>query len=173
MNHHRPIYLSIGTNMGDRTQNLQAALAGLQHLMQIKKISSIYETAPWGPIQAQPAFYNICVSGDTKLEPIQFLDKSKALEVTIGRLDGLRWGPRLIDIDLLFYENVELITERLIIPHKEVAGRAFVLAPLAEIAPNLLHPTRNKSIQTLMDELPTAEVESVIKLLTPILQAED
>ncbi|MFT5196017.1 MAG: 2-amino-4-hydroxy-6-hydroxymethyldihydropteridine diphosphokinase [Cellvibrionaceae bacterium] len=164
MKSNRPIYLSIGTNLGKRTENLSAALAGLKWFMKIKKISAVYETAPWGPVQDQPSFYNMCVCGETELEPLEFLDKSKGLEAEIGRLDGLRWGPRLIDIDLLFYGDVQLVMERLIIPHKEVTGRAFVLTPLAEIAPDLLHPTLNKSIQTLKGELPPAEIETVAKL---------
>lgn len=162
----RPIYLSIGTNLGERIQNLSAALSGLKSFMVIEKVSAVYETAPWGPVQDQPAFYNICTSGLTELDPLQFLDHCKELEAQIGRLDGLRWGPRLIDIDLLFYGDIELVTQRLIIPHKEVSGRAFVLVPLAEIAPELRHPTLNKSILVLKDELPKAEIATVVKLAT-------
>ena len=168
----RPIYLSIGTNMGDRIHNLNLALTGLRKFMILDKVSAVYETAPWGPIQDQPSFYNICASGKTHLDPHDFLDRSKALEAEIGRLDGLRWGPRLIDVDLLFYEDVKLVSERLIIPHKEVAGRAFVLAPLAEIEPDLRHPVLNQTVQALLNDLPKAEIETVVKLAGPKLQAK-
>ncbi len=163
---HRSIYLSLGTNLGNREENLERALAGLEDMMQLEKISAVYETAPWGPVQDQASFFNLCASGTTQLEPLDFLDAVKELEKTIGRLDGLRWGPRLIDIDLLFYEDVELVTERLIIPHKEVTGRAFVLVPLADIAPNLMHPSVGETIQTLMNKLTQEEIGSVVKTFT-------
>ncbi len=162
----RSIYLSIGTNIGNRKENIDQALTGLLEIMKFEKVSAVYETAPWGPVQDQPSFYNLCASGWTKLSPIAFLDAVKELERTIGRLDGLRWGPRLIDIDLLFYEDVQLISERLIIPHKEVTGRAFVLVPLNEIAPDLSHPALNQSIQDLMAQLPEEELRSVVNSFT-------
>ena len=139
----RSIYLSIGTNIGDREKNIELALKGLGSFMVLENLSAVYETAPWGPVQDQPSFFNLCARGTTKLLPHEFLDAIKKLEKEIGRLDGLRWGPRLIDIDLLFYEDVQLISETLIIPHKEISGRAFVLAPLRDIAPDLIHPVLN------------------------------
>ena len=162
----RKIFLSIGTNIGDREENIKRALDGLLDFMRVEAVSAVYETAPWGPVQEQPSFYNLCASGFTDLEPHNFLDAIKALEKTIGRLDGLRWGPRLIDIDLLFYEDVQLVSERLIIPHKEITGRAFVLVPLEEIAPSLVHPTLNQSVSHLLSQLSAAEIDSVVKSFT-------
>ncbi len=162
----RSIYLSLGTNIGNREENLDRALTGLLEIMSINKVSAVYETAPWGPVQDQPSFFNLCASGQTQLAPIDFLDAVKELERNIGRLDGLRWGPRLIDIDLLFYEDVQLVSERLIIPHKEVTGRAFVLVPLNEIAADLQHPALNQTIHELMGQLPEHELRSVVNSFT-------
>ena len=162
----RSIYLSLGTNIGDREDNLKRAFSGLEEIMTLNSISAVYETAPWGPVQDQPSFFNLCASGQTDLSPHDFLDSVKELEKTIGRLDGLRWGPRLIDIDLLFYEDVQLVSDKLIIPHKEVTGRAFVLVPLCEIAPELQHPETGQSIQELMGQLPEKEINSVVKSFT-------
>ena len=111
-------------------------------------------------------FFQFMREWDYPTRAVRLLDAVKELEKTIGRLDGLRWGPRLIDIDLLFYEDVELVTERLIIPHKEVTGRAFVLVPLADIAPNLMHPSLGETIQTLMNKLTQEEIGSVVKTFT-------
>lgn len=169
----RQIYLSIGTNLGNKTENIQKALAGLKSFMNLDAISSVYETAPWGPVQDQPPFYNLCASGRTMLKPVPLLDQLKVLEQQIGRLKNKRWGARLIDVDLLFYEDMQMVTERLIIPHKQISGRAFVLVPLAEIAPNLTHPQLNVSISVLKYQLPTTELQSVVKLITPNFNDHD
>ncbi|MEM9773890.1 MAG: 2-amino-4-hydroxy-6-hydroxymethyldihydropteridine diphosphokinase [Chloroflexota bacterium] len=169
----RKIYLSLGTNLGDKVDNIQRAIDGLRLFMTFDAISSVYETAPWGPIQDQPSFYNLCASGRTELDPISFLDCIKALEAEIGRLDTERWGARLIDVDLLFYEDVQMVTDRLIIPHKEIAGRAFVLVPLAEIAPDLIHPKLKTDILGLQYQLPKSDLQSVVKLITPNFNDHD
>ena len=162
----RKIFLSIGTNIGDRKKNIEQALDGLLNIMRFEGISAVYETPPWGPVQDQPSFYNLCISGYTNLKPHEFLDAIKDLEKRIGRLDGLRWGPRLIDVDLLFYENVQLVSDRLIIPHKEITGRAFVLIPLNEIAPDLIHPALNQSVSSLLSQLSAADIDPVVKSFT-------
>lgn len=142
------IYLGLGTNLGDRAANLQAAVIGLAKELVITAVSPLYQTAPWG-VTDQPDFINMCLAAETELSPIELLTFIKDLEVEIGRLPSKRWGPRLIDIDLLFYANQILETENLKIPHPELAERAFVLCPLADIAPNFVHPVLRQTIAAL------------------------
>ena len=142
------IYLGLGTNLGDRAANLQAAVIGLAKELVITAVSPLYQTAPWG-VTDQPDFINMCLAAETALSPIELLTFIKDLEVEIGRLPSKRWGPRLIDIDLLFYANQILETENLKIPHPELAERAFVLCPLADIAPNFVHPVLRQTIAAL------------------------
>ena len=142
------IYLGLGTNLVDRAANLQAAVIGLAKELVITAVSPLYQTAPWG-VTDQPDFINMCLAAETALSPIELLTFIKDLEVEIGRLPSKRWGPRLIDIDLLFYANQILETENLKIPHPELAERAFVLCPLADIAPNFVHPVLRQTIAAL------------------------
>ncbi len=97
-------------------------------------MSSLYRTAPWGGVE-QPDYANACAIGTTRLAPIDLLDAIKTIERDLGRVNTVRWGPRVIDIDILFYGEAALEDERLTLPHKELLRRAFVLTPLAEIAP--------------------------------------
>jgi 2-amino-4-hydroxy-6-hydroxymethyldihydropteridine diphosphokinase len=142
------IYLGLGTNLGDRTANLQSALTGLAERVVITAVSPIYQTPPWG-VTDQPDFLNMCVSAQTNLLPDELLTFVKNLEVQIGREPAKRWGPRLIDIDILFYDIYLIETEKLIIPHPQLAERAFVLRPLADIAPDFVHPGLGETIADL------------------------
>jgi 2-amino-4-hydroxy-6-hydroxymethyldihydropteridine diphosphokinase len=142
------IYLGLGTNIGDRAANLQAAVTRLAENLSVTAVSPIYETAPWG-ITDQPDFLNMCLTATTDLLPHKLLALLKNLEKEIGRVPGERWGPRLIDIDLLFYANQIIETEKLKIPHPELPERAFVLRPLADIAPNFVHPVLGETIAVL------------------------
>ena len=142
------IYLGLGTNLGDRAANLQAAVAGLAKNLQVTAVSPIYETPPWG-ITDQPDFLNMCLTAETDLPPHELLALLKKLEKEIGRVSGERWGPRLIDIDLLFYTHQIIETEKLTIPHPEMPERAFVLRPLADIAANFVHPVIGETIAAL------------------------
>lgn len=155
------IYLSLGTNLGDRQHNLQQALSGLAAFMTITAVSPVYETRPWGPIQDQPNFYNLCLGGDTSLSPTPFLAESKRLEEKIGRVDGTRWGPRLIDIDLLFHGRTIMREELLILPHRQLAQRAFVLVPLADIAPEFTHPQSGQTVRDMLALLPQKDIDDV------------
>jgi 2-amino-4-hydroxy-6-hydroxymethyldihydropteridine diphosphokinase len=132
------IGLGLGSNIGDRPANIAAALALLAARggVVIGAVSSIYRTAPWGYL-AQPDFANACALATTTLDPAALLAEVKAVEAQMGRKDAARWGPRLIDIDILFYGNKVFDQPDLVLPHKELFNRAFVLAPLAEIAPDL------------------------------------
>ncbi|RME42663.1 MAG: 2-amino-4-hydroxy-6-hydroxymethyldihydropteridine diphosphokinase [Caldilineae bacterium] len=160
-----PIFLGLGTNLGDRRANLQRAVRALTALTRIRAISPLYQTAPWG-VTNQPDFLNLCLSATTTLPPRALLAELKRLERTLGRQPGLRWGPRLIDIDILFY-GAQIVTEAgLTIPHPRLAERAFVLAPLADIAPNWQHPQTGLTVAQMLAQVDTSGVH---RLDTPLL----
>ncbi len=143
------VYLALGSNLGDRLANLEAAVAALPPAVKVLERSPIYETAPWG-VTDQPAFLNMVVQGETGLAPAALLARLKRLESRLGRLPSIRFGPRLIDIDILFYGSRILVTPRLTIPHPQLHQRAFVLVPLADLAPSFVHPVLGKPIRELL-----------------------
>lgn len=128
--------LGLGSNLGDRAAHIYEALRRLAGHpdMRLLTFSRLYQTPPWGPV-AQPDFANACALIETSLAPLDLLDCVKGMEVAMGRQPGERWGPRLIDIDILFMQGITFDHPRLRLPHPEVLNRAFVLVPLAEIAP--------------------------------------
>lgn len=130
------VYLGLGSNLGDRAKNLETAVTGLGEAMRITAVSPIYETEAWGLVD-QPDFLNMCVAGQTTLPPRELLRFVKQLEVQMGREPAVRWGPRLIDIDILLYEGLVVRSADLNVPHAGFAERATVLVPLADIAPEL------------------------------------
>jgi 2-amino-4-hydroxy-6-hydroxymethyldihydropteridine diphosphokinase len=147
------VYLGLGTNVGDRLAQLRAALSALAP----EKCSSVYETEPWGVID-QARFLNLCCRISTPLAPEALHAVMKSLEQELGRQPGgQRWGPRLIDIDLLCYDNLTLQTERLTIPHPRIQDRAFVLKPLAELAPSLRIPGLDGTVAELLTAIPDAD----------------
>ncbi len=152
------VFLSLGTNLGDRQANLEAALAALPPQVRLLERSSVYETAPWG-VTDQPDFLNMVVCGKTTLPPVRLLAYLKRLEQDLGRVPSIRYGPRLIDIDILFYGSQMLDTPELIIPHPRLPERAFVLVPLAEIAPELIHPVLHEPIRTLLNKVDVSGVK--------------
>jgi 2-amino-4-hydroxy-6-hydroxymethyldihydropteridine diphosphokinase len=113
----------------------------------------MFETAPWG-IKDQPKFINMAIKIDTILEPENLLSLLKEIESAIGRTQTFRWGPRIIDLDILLYDNSIINTNTVKIPHPGIKDRDFVLRPLSEIAPEKIHPVFKKSIKKLLDELP-------------------
>jgi 2-amino-4-hydroxy-6-hydroxymethyldihydropteridine diphosphokinase len=135
-------YLGLGSNVGDRLANLRAARDALgRHGAQVVASSSVYETAPQGEVTDQPDFLNACVEIRTGLEPDALLDLCKQVERELGReAGGVRHGPRPIDVDLLLLGDLEQRSERLTLPHAEVASRRFVLEPLLELDPDLRLP---------------------------------
>jgi 2-amino-4-hydroxy-6-hydroxymethyldihydropteridine diphosphokinase len=152
------VYLALGTNLGDRPANLQAAVAALPPAVTVLEKSPVYETQPWG-VTDQPAFLNMVIKGKTRQGPQNLMRHLKLLEARLGRLPSIRYGPRKIDIDLLFYDDMLLNTPELTIPHPGLHERAFVLVPLADLAAELIHPVFGKSIRQLLGELDTSGVQ--------------
>jgi 2-amino-4-hydroxy-6-hydroxymethyldihydropteridine diphosphokinase len=146
------IYLALGTNLGDRVANLQATLIAMPPSILIRNSSPIYETPPWGVID-QPAFLNMVIQAETSLEPLPLLEHLKQIETELGRRPTVRWGPRLIDIDILFYDDLVLELPGVTIPHPRLHERAFVLVPLADIAPDFIHPVLVNTISNLLKEI--------------------
>ncbi len=144
------VYIGIGTNLGNREKNCRKALEGLEETgVRVTKRSTLYETDPWG-VKDQPPFINMAVEVETALLPEDLLEKLKAIETTMGREKTYRWGPRVIDLDILFYDDLVVDTGSLRIPHPRLHERTFVLEPLSEIAPEFIHPVMGRSIKELL-----------------------
>jgi 2-amino-4-hydroxy-6-hydroxymethyldihydropteridine diphosphokinase len=150
-------YLSLGSNLGDRRSNLDAVQSALPPEAVIRKASSIYETEPWGYLP-QPDFLNQILLVDTHLSARDLLAYLKDLENWIGREPSFRYGPRLVDIDIIFYGDQIIIEPDLEIPHPRFQDRAFVLVPLAEISPNFRVPGSDQTISDLLISLDTSGV---------------
>ena len=146
-------YLGLGTNLGDRKQKISKAIEAISLKMSISKQSSLYETTAWGYTD-QPDFLNQVIQVETNLSALRLLNFLKKTEVKLGRVENFRYGPRLIDIDILFYDDLIKTTSRLQIPHPRIPERAFVLVPLNEITPRYVHPVLKKTIAELLAELP-------------------
>lgn len=146
------VWLGLGSNLGDREANLREALQLLSRKVAIEQVSSIYETEPIG-YQEQPWFLNLACRGLTQLKPSELLSFVKEIEKQLGREPSFPNAPRPIDIDILFYGEQIINSKDLIIPHPRLSERAFVLIPLAEISPGLIHPVFQRSISELLAAL--------------------
>jgi len=154
------IFLGLGTNLGNRIENLRNAKALLAPKVEILQESSIYQTPPWGYLD-QPKFLNQVIEVRTKLQPYQLLRYLKAVETQMGRVTLFRYGPRIIDLDIIFYGDRVINRKKLQIPHPRMAERAFVLIPLCEIAPGFVHPVLGIQAKDLLKIIDTLGVERI------------
>lgn len=154
------VYLGLGSNLGDREAMLRAAISALAATpgVRVTAISSLYETPPWGPVPQGP-YLNACIELDTTLSAREVLDLSLRIERDHGRERAIRWGPRTLDIDVLLYGDAAIDEEGLIVPHPRMTERAFVLVPLAEIAPGLT--VVGREISDILAGVETDEIRKV------------
>jgi len=147
------IFLGLGTNLGNRKKNFSQTLNELSSNCDITilKLSSVYRSEPFG-VTNQPWFYNMVIEINTQLSPVNLLNVTKDIEKEIGRKKTTRWGPRIIDIDILCYKNEIINQPGLTVPHKQMHLRRFVLIPLKEIAANFIHPQLQKNVDELINE---------------------
>ena len=145
-------YIALGSNLGDRARHMREAIQKLKPGMMVEAVSSIYETEPQY-VQEQPAFYNAVVRVQTDMPPEDLLAHLKNIEKEVGRTTTFRNGPRVIDLDILLYDDRQMDSPSLTIPHPRMHERAFVLAPLVAIAPDIIHPSLNVPVRTLLQQL--------------------
>ena len=148
------VYLSVGSNMGDKEAYIRNAASELDKhpLIRVEKVSTLITTKPYGGVE-QDDFVNGAIKIKTVLAPEQLLDELHIIETAADRKRALRWGPRTLDLDIVFYDKLVYESDRLIIPHVDVANREFVLKPMAEIAPNFRHPILHKTVAELLQTL--------------------
>ncbi|MCC6260183.1 MAG: 2-amino-4-hydroxy-6-hydroxymethyldihydropteridine diphosphokinase [Anaerolineales bacterium] len=152
------VYLALGSNMGMRLTNLKNLINNLTPQMNVRAKSFVYETQPWG-YQDQPPFLNQVICVDTYLQAEPLLQHLKRLEVALGRAVTFENGPRVIDVDILFYDDLVLDEAGIQIPHPRLHERAFVLAPLADLAPALVHPVLNQSVSQMLAALDQSGIQ--------------
>ena len=157
------VYLGLGSNLGDREDNLRRAVSLLSRRASLIALSSVYETKPWG-YASQPAFLNVACLLETSLSPQDLLELAQSVERDLGRVPSFRYGPRVIDVDILLYGDEVIETPLLQVPHPRLWQRGFALTPLAEIAPGLAHPILGASIAELLEGVAVSEREGVVLL---------
>jgi len=153
------VFLALGTNLGDLPVNLAKAITMVAEFSTVVQRSPIYETAPMY-LTDQPRFLNMAVEIETDLDPGDLLKRLKQVETDLGREPGVRYGPRVIDLDILLYDDQVLNAPNLKIPHPGIPERAYVLRPLCDIAPQVVHPVSGRTMETLLSYFPEkADVE--------------
>jgi 2-amino-4-hydroxy-6-hydroxymethyldihydropteridine diphosphokinase len=159
-------WLGLGSNLGDKRANILRALDALAVVCSLRKVSSLYKTEPVG-FKNQDWFLNCAVKGDTELSPRALLDALKQIERTMGRIERTRNGPRVIDLDILLYGGLVAEESGLVIPHPRMHERSFVLVPLREIDPSVVHPGMDKTIEELADSLRNPERVELFETVSP------
>jgi 2-amino-4-hydroxy-6-hydroxymethyldihydropteridine diphosphokinase len=159
------VFIGLGANLGDRAQMVQSALRTLcsAGTCTVRAVSSLYRTTPVGP--RQPEFVNAVARIATTLSPNELLKHLKETEQALGRTPGVRWGPRRIDLDILFYDNLIFCSSELTIPHPRIAERRFVLEPLAELSPRKIHPLLHRTSRTLCRQAALTYPEQKVKII--------
>lgn len=149
------VYIALGSNLGDKQAHLETAVKALRELddFEVKKVSDFIVTAPYGGVE-QDDFLNGVLEGETTMDPFRLLEVLHDIEAQAGRTRDIHWGPRTLDLDILFYDDQIIDSEELVIPHKELHLRRFVLEPLAQIAPWKRHPLNGKTVEEMLRELP-------------------
>lgn len=160
-----PIVLALGSNLDDRLGFLRKTVEALRPFVEIEALSSVYETAP-AYVADQPPFLNAVVRGTTTLEPLALLWTIKGIENELGRTPTFRYGPRVIDIDILFYGDKIIKIPELSVPHPRLQERDFVLRPLCDIAPDWKHPETHKTAVEMLNALPPSPMPCLGKLLS-------
>lgn len=154
-------YIALGSNMGDREENLKQAIRRIGHKghTQVLKCSSFLVTKPWG-YEEQDDFLNAAIEAETFLEPDELMDELLSIEAKMGRTREMKWGPRTLDLDVIMYDNLISNDEKIMLPHPLMQEREFVLRPMQEIAPYLIHPVLHKSMSALLDEAQKRQKEN-------------
>lgn len=152
------VFLGLGSNLGDSEENLRRALELIGRHVTLERVSSLYDTEPWG-YHDQPRFLNCVCTGRTSLEPRPLLRALKDIETALGRVPTFRNGPRAIDLDILFYGDRVVSEPELEIPHPRLAERVFVLVPLTEIAGSLVHPVLGLAVSDLLERMTEAQAD--------------
>jgi 2-amino-4-hydroxy-6-hydroxymethyldihydropteridine diphosphokinase len=155
------IYLALGSNLGDRLANLQNTIRALPPEVDVTAQSPVYETPPWG-YQEQPVFLNQVIEALTALPPEKLLAYLKNLEEQLGRTPTFNYGPRLIDIDILFYDDLVYRSPDLVIPHPRLSERAFVLVPLANLSPDLRHPVTGSTVKEMLATVDSSQISLLV-----------
>jgi 2-amino-4-hydroxy-6-hydroxymethyldihydropteridine diphosphokinase len=150
------VYIGLGSNLGDRVTNLRDAVHRLSAIIRVEQVSRLYVAAPLGYVR-HDAYINAVLHGKTTMTPMDLLGMLQSIEVAMGRRPGVQFGPRPIDLDLLFYDSIQMETFKLTIPHPRLAERAFVLKPLADIAPNFMHPVLYYTATQLLQDAEDAD----------------
>jgi 2-amino-4-hydroxy-6-hydroxymethyldihydropteridine diphosphokinase len=160
------VYIGLGSNLGDRVAYLREAVQRLRAIITIEKVSRLYVAAPLGYVR-DDAFVNAVMQAKTTLKPIELLEMMQGIEMAMGRRPGVQFGPRPIDLDMLFYDAIQMETRKLTVPHPLIPQRAFVLKPLSEIAPNLMHPVLYYTVSQLLQDADDADQ---VQIYSPEMQ---